>query len=119
MPATFRYSLLVWMLSLAGASSGNDAQDTWREERLSLGQETYEQACASCHDTGKDGAPLTGNPKHWSNRSDLWEAVLFKHANSGYLEMPGKGGHSELTENSVNAAVEYMLSVTFPDLPRD
>jgi cytochrome c5 len=97
------------------AESGKD----WREEQLRLGQETYRLACASCHDTGKLEAPLTGNPKDWSGRSDLWDAVLSEHAKAGYLEMPGKGGRPELTEKSVDAATEYMLSLTFPDRPRD
>jgi cytochrome c5 len=46
-------------------------------------------------------------------------AVLFKHAKSGYLEMPGKGGHTDLTDESVEAATEYMLGLTYPELLKD
>jgi cytochrome c5 len=49
----------------------------------------------------------------------LWSAVLFEHANAGFLQMPAKGACPELTEPSVDAASEYLLSVTFPELPLD
>jgi len=128
-----RYLLMIGLVCLIGCSPASEetvvsapadtkqrkVSESWREDRLALGRETYQQACASCHDTGKDGAPVTGNPGHWDERSTLWEAVLFEHAKTGYLEMPEKGGHSELTEESVDAAAEYMLGLTFPELPRD
>jgi cytochrome c5 len=33
--------------------------------------------------------------------------------------MPEKGGHTELTDEDVSAAVEYMLLKTYPEMPRD
>lgn len=96
-----------------------DVRPTWREDHLALGKETYQLACASCHDSGEQGAPITGNREQWEDRSDMWQAVLSKHAKSGYLDMPGRGGHSELSDASVEAATEYMLVTTFPNRPRD
>ncbi len=93
--------------------------ESWREDQLLEGKKTYEAACASCHDSGEDGAPVTGKESDWSDRSGLWVAVLSDHAKAGYLDMPGKGGHGELTDESVGAAVEYMMQKTFPELPRD
>jgi len=93
--------------------------ESWREDQLLTGKETYEAACASCHDQGEGDAPSTGDRSEWSERSDLWTAVLAEHASAGYLRMPEKGGHSELSEEQVSAALEYMLSETFPELPRD
>lgn len=93
--------------------------ETWREDQMLEGRETYEAACASCHDTGEGGAPVTGEAADWSKRSDLWVAVLSDHASKGYLDMPGKGGRGDLTDESVGAAVEYMMQKTFPELPRD
>lgn len=83
------------------------------------GQQAYEQACASCHEEGLDGAPRTGDPEAWADRSMLWEAVLFEHAKKGYLEMPAKGGDETLRGTAVERAAEYMLTLTFPDAPRD
>jgi cytochrome c5 len=96
-----------------------DVKPTWREDRVSLGKDTYLSACASCHESGDHGAPVTGNQEQWEERSDMWQAVLSKHAKSGYLEMPGKGGQSDLSDESVEAATEYMLGLTFPDRPMD
>ena len=93
---------------------------SWREQRMALGRETYEAACASCHAAGDEhGAPVTGNRDDWVGRSDMWQAVLFNHAKSGYLDMPGKGGQADLSDEAVEAATEYMLDQTFPELPRD
>ena len=88
-------------------------------ERLADGRKAYEAVCAECHETGLKGAPRTGHAEDWENRSDLWEAILFEHANNGFLAMPAKGGEKNLPEYSVDAAAEYMLSLTHPELPRD
>jgi len=126
----------VWVLALlamvacsptgnepAAAAPSSEAErevmPSWREDRLALGQQTYEQACASCHDSGEQGAPVTGKREQWEGRSDLWQAVLFEHAKSGYLDMPGRGGQSDLTDEAVEAAAEYMLGLTYPELPKD
>jgi len=83
------------------------------------GQRIYEAVCAECHDRGADSAPQTGTPQDWSGRSDLWQAVLFEHANKGYLDMPAKGGEEGLTEADVAAAAEYMLNQSFPNRSDD
>jgi cytochrome c5 len=101
------------------AQTERDVMPSWREDYLALGKDTYEQACASCHDSGEQGAPVTGQRDQWEGRSDLWQAVLFEHAKSGYLDMPGKGGQPELTDDAVEAAAEYMLGLTYPELPKD
>ena len=124
MPQVYRMMIAVAALSLAACSPGggeseappaaepqaHDLKPSWREDRRELGEATYELACASCHDSGKLGAPLTGNREQWSGRSDMWQAVL---------EMPGKGGRPELSDEAVEAAAEYMLAETFPELPTD
>jgi cytochrome c5 len=99
------------------AQQGDSA--SWRKRYLQLGKQIYERTCASCHDDGTDGAPVIGDHDAWSERSPLWSAVLMGHAKHGYLNMPPKGGYPELTDKDVEAAGEYMLSVTFPELPRD
>lgn len=106
----------------AGAvpGSGPDAPaESWREAHMLTGEEVYEAVCSECHREGKDGAPATGDRDAWSGRSELWVAVLADHARSGYLNMPQKGGHRELSDEEVSAAVEYMLQQTFPELPED
>jgi cytochrome c5 len=102
-----------------GSQAAREVQPDWRMDRQALGESTYAAACASCHDAGEGNAPRTGVREDWAERSNLWQAVLFNHAKAGYLEMPGKGGQPELTDEAVEAATEYMLGLTFPELPRD
>jgi cytochrome c5 len=83
------------------------------------GLDAYNKVCARCHETGIDGAPVTGNPADWENRSDLWQAVLMEHAKAGYLGMPAKGGDAALSDWTIDAATQYMLEITFPNHPRD
>jgi cytochrome c5 len=79
------------------------------------GAAAYDRVCAHCHEDGVAGAPRTGDAEAWTARSPLWEAVLFKHAQDGYLDMPAKGGDEDLADREVEAAAEYMLSITYPD----
>ena len=37
--------------------------------RMELGRDTYLSTCAQCHDTGINGAPVTGAPGDWTGRS--------------------------------------------------
>ena len=87
--------------------------------RMQDGEKVYRAACARCHDAGLDGAPLIGRQQAWAERSDLWEAVLFEHADRGYLSMPAHGGDSRLTGYEVKAAAEFMVQSSFPERPAD
>jgi len=84
-----------------------------------VGQPIYDELCASCHESGVGGAPVTGRRDDWSERSPLWMGVLAEHAEKGYLRMPAKGGNENLTDADVQAATDYMLSVTNPQLLMD
>jgi cytochrome c5 len=83
------------------------------------GEAAYKEHCAACHETGMLGAPREGEPDDWETRSNLWQAVLMEHAKTGYFDMPARGGKSNLPDEVVNAAAEYMLEQTFPDRPED
>ena len=117
---------LVWMLAgCAQSGTGEQAltQSEPEENGASdsaqvIGQRAYEDICAGCHEEGLNGAPKTGNRVAWEGRSWLWEAVLFEHARTGYNDMPAKGGDTMLDEATVTKAAEYMMSLTYPDLPR-
>jgi cytochrome c5 len=41
------------------------------------------------------------------------------HAKTGYFDMPARGGKTELPDDVVNAAAQYMLEFTFPDRLKD
>lgn len=107
--------MTITVLSLLTASGSTLAAS----DRMQDGRDAYQATCASCHeDSGKD-APQTHNAQDWAGRSSLWQAVLFEHAEKGYLKMPAKGGNKAASEYDVDAAAEYMLTITHPDMPRD
>ncbi len=83
------------------------------------GEIAYLEHCAVCHDDGMFGAPRVGAPQDWQSRSNLWQAVLMEHAKQGYFDMPARGGKSDLSDELVSAASEYMLEQTFPERPED
>jgi len=83
------------------------------------GKKAYTENCAGCHETGLMGAPREGEPQDWEERSSLWQAVLMDHAKTGYFDMPARGGKTELSDEVINAAAEYMLETTFPDRLED
>ena len=85
---------------------------------LLAGKQAYEEICAGCHEEGLDGAPRTGHREDWEGRSWLWEAVLFEHARCGYEGMPAKGGCTTLDDATVTKAAEYMMALTYPEMPR-
>lgn len=117
----------VCLLGCSGKQQGAALEQAARPPADSLvadtatmsGVEAYESTCAHCHDTGLNGAPVTKNPADWENRSPLWQAVLMEHAKDGYFSMPAKGGNPDLPDLTVSAAAEYMLEITFPNLPPD
>ena len=93
--------------------------EAWRADFLAEGEAVYRERCAQCHAPGASDAPAVGVREDWDERSRLWTAVLFQHARHGYLEMPPRGGSLDVTERQVDAAAEYMLTVTYPELPID
>ena len=109
-------------LALAGCTHNNAGADNAAgasSAGVIDGAAAYQEHCATCHETGMLGAPREGEPKDWQQRSALWQAVLMEHAKTGYFEMPARGGNSDLPDEVVNAAAEYMLEATFPSRPED
>jgi len=77
-----------------------------------LGQNVYQQACATCHKGGLAGAPIVGDKEQWKARIAQGMDVLVEHAINGYQGslgyMPPKGGQIQLSDEEVAAAVRYM-----------
>ena len=120
---TRRVLMLAAVLLLTACANDAANRDTGLTSDSELaavdGASAYKDYCAGCHETGMLGAPIVGETSEWADRSQLWDAVLFDHAQTGYLEMPAKGGRMDLPDDLVKAAAEYMLEVTFPDRLHD
>ncbi|HEX9225640.1 MAG TPA: c-type cytochrome, partial [Arthrobacter sp.] len=77
------------------------------------GEETYKAVCSVCHTAGIAGAPKTGDKAAWAARIAQGMDTLHKHAIEGYTGqggvMPAKGGRSDLPDDLVMQAVDYMV----------
>lgn len=76
------------------------------------GKDAY-VSCAACHAQGIAGAPLVGSADAWTARIAQGMDILYDHAINGYTGvdglMPAKGGNMALLDESVRAAVDYMV----------
>lgn len=77
------------------------------------GEDVYKVACTACHGAGIAGAPKTGSAEAWAPRVAQGMDVLLKHAIEGFQGqagyMPPRGGHSNLTDEQVRDAIQYMV----------
>lgn len=112
-----RYLLGLGLLSACGGNPTGGGTETVTAAGGNAvdGEAAYLEYCAGCHETGMFDAPVVGDAAYWEGRSTMWQAVLMEHAREGYYDMPARGSRPDLPDETVNAAVEYMLSVTFPD----
>ena len=78
------------------------------------GPQVYNSACLACHGAGIGGAPVLGNAEVWAPRIAQGLDVLKEHAIKGYQGsagyMPAKGGRTDLSDEEVANAVDYMVS---------
>lgn len=77
------------------------------------GEGVYDSACTACHGAGIAGAPKTGDAEAWSPRLDKGMDTLVQHAIEGFQGdagyMPPRGGYSNLSDDQVRDAVQYMV----------
>lgn len=77
------------------------------------GPQVYNQACIACHGSGVGGAPVVSNAEAWAPRIDKGMEMLYLHAVEGFSGdagyMPPKGGRLDLSDQEVQAAVDYMI----------
>jgi Cytochrome c5 len=74
------------------------------------GRQTYQQACAFCHDKGVAGAPKLGDTAAWSARTAQGKETLYASALRGKGAMPAKGGNPSLSDDAVKAAVDFLVA---------
>lgn len=95
------------------AVATSEAVETANVEPVVLsGVEAY-ASCAACHGAGIAGAPAVGDQQAWSLRLSKGIETLYSNAIQGYQGeagyMPAKGGNSDLSDQSVRNAVDYMV----------
>ncbi len=68
----------------------------------------YQTVCAVCHAAGIANAPIYGDKAAWATRIGDVEA-LYANSINGKGAMPAKGGRPDLSDETIKAAVDYML----------
>jgi len=74
------------------------------------GEKVYKTACFACHDTGVANAPKIGDKAAWAARISTGQEALYTTALKGKGAMPAKGGNASLSDDTVKAAVDFMVS---------
>lgn len=78
------------------------------------GEDVFNQACVACHGAGVAGAPKFGDAAAWAPRIAQGADTLHTHALQGFQGkggfMPPKGGRTDLSDQSVINAVDYMVA---------
>jgi cytochrome c5 len=106
----------VGMVAISGEDNTAVAEkvDAPAELKEMPGEQVYSTTCVACHGTGLAGAPKFGDKGLWAPRIAQGNDTLHKHAVEGFTGkagvMPAKGGMTNVTDASIIAAVDYMVS---------
>jgi cytochrome c5 len=77
------------------------------------GEMIYNNVCAACHTSGAGGAPKLVAAE-WEGRLDKGMDAVIANAIAGFMGdkglMPAKGGRNDLSDEQVQATVEYMTA---------
>ena len=98
----------------AGAAALAEAQSAAAEaapasEVVVNGPEVYGGLCKTCHDTGVAEAPIPGTEQMAAREAERGLDGLVQNALNGLNAMPPRGGNPALTDEQIQAAVEFML----------
>ncbi len=107
--STKGYLFIVSIIGLQGCGERSQAPPLTNTV-ASKGELIVKENCKVCHAQGINGAPILGNKKMWSSRLPKGVETLARNAISGVGLMPPKGGKTELSDDEVLLAVEYMVS---------
>ncbi|MFC1702199.1 c-type cytochrome [Pseudomonadota bacterium] len=82
------------------------------EVAIEGGELIYQQACQMCHEAGVAGSPMIGDAAAWAVRMEQGRDKLVSNAIGGIGVMPPKGGQSQLSDEEVASAVDFMIQQT-------
>lgn len=74
------------------------------------GKQVVETLCATCHATGKRGAPRIGDAKAWAKFIAQGLSRLTEVAIQGVRDMPPHGGNPQLTDTEIARAIVFMVN---------
>jgi cytochrome c5 len=96
------------------AACSETKEPTYDVAQATLAQ--YANTCDGCHGEGTGGAPKTGDADDWSQRVAKGMNKVRENAIVGFEGatgiMPARGGYEALTDEEVNAIVDYMVDIS-------
>lgn len=93
-------------LAAAQAAAVESAPES---EAVVDGSLVYAGLCKTCHEAGVAGAPITGSEQMGTRLAENGLDGLVANAINGLNAMPPRGGNPTLTDQQIQAAVEFML----------
>ena len=90
----------------AAASTSTTAKKAAFDGSLD-GEMIYGSVCAACHANGVAGAPKPGSAA-MAQRFEKGMDTVVQNATNGLNAMPARGGRSDLSDEQVRVAVEFM-----------
>ena len=77
-------------------------------------QSLYIQSCYSCHSSGVNGAPRSGNRDDWQPRLNKGLTTLVQHTVDGFNAMPARGMCIDCSGEDYQALIMFMASPAQP-----
>jgi len=83
------------------------------------GEQIVKQQCATCHQTGVNGAPRIDDRAAWARRMKFGLNATVRSATKGHGAMPARGGLADITDAEVRSAILYMFYPGAPAVTAD
>jgi cytochrome c5 len=101
-----RLSQAALILLVAAGTAAAQADD------MAAGKQVYDATCSHCHETGKMGAPVLSEKSDWEDIDKIqWADIHKLHLEDGLLRDAADDPKKGITNEQMEAAVKYMLSV--------
>ncbi len=111
-------AVLICALMLAACSA--EVEDGLEKSRFEVGETIYRQYCFSCHSSGVNGAPRTGDAEAWALLEEKGDAELLRTTKEGILPyMPKMGLCLNCSDEELTAAIDYMMLRLEPEQTPD
>ncbi len=95
--------------ALAAAQAEAQAAPTQAESGVVDGNQVYTTVCSACHAAGVAGAPQPGSDLLAQRLADKGIEGLKISVINGLNVMPPRGGRPDLTDEQIQAAIDFML----------
>ena len=108
MKTKFRFPLLMTYLLILGGCFGAKTPPQPLKPDFERGMRVFNVFCSDCHQNPDNEAPQLDEADDWDLRTIQWTSILKNHTKVGFLGMPAKGGHPELTDQNIRDALYFI-----------